>query len=169
MAERITPVSDDPLVVVTEPFSQWVIEDLPGERPAWERAGALIVPDTRPYETMKLRLLNGTHSALAALGLARGHQTVADAVADPELREFIQRLLGEELMPTIPDVPGIDLDAYVATLFERFANPRIEHRLSQIATGAEHKIPQRLGPPAAELRAAGRSTVLIDQVVAAAS
>jgi fructuronate reductase len=166
MADRITPASRDPLVVVTEPFSQWVIEDFAGARPAWERAGALIVPDAQPYETMKLRLLNGAHSALAALGLPRGFATVAEAIADPELREFVERLVGEELVPTIPDVPGIDLDAYVAALFERFANPRIEHRLAQIATGAEHKIPQRLGPPAAELRAAGRDPVLIDRVAA---
>jgi fructuronate reductase len=167
MADRITPASDDPLIVVTEPFSQWVIEDaFAGERPAWERAGALIVPDTTPYETMKLRLLNGTHSALAALGLPRGHETVAAAIANPELREFVDRLLAEELLPTVPDVPGIDLGEYVAALFERFANPRIKHRLAQIATGAEHKIPQRLGPPAAELRAAGHEPVLIDRVAA---
>ncbi|HEY6692016.1 MAG TPA: hypothetical protein VI006_04150 [Solirubrobacteraceae bacterium] len=90
----------------------------------------------------------------------------AAAIADPELRDFIERLVAEELLPTIPDVPGIDLGEYVEALFERFANPRIEHRLAQIATGAEHKIPQRLGPAAAELRAAGREPILIDRVAA---
>ncbi len=168
VADRITPASNDPLVVVTEPFSQWVIEDFDGLRPAWERAGAEIVPDTRPYEAMKLRLVNGTHSALAALGLPRGHVTVADAVADPELLDFVRRLLAEELVPTVPEVPGIDLDAFVEQMLERFANPRMGHRLEQIAAGAEHKIPQRLLPSARELRASGREPVLIERVVAAA-
>ena len=89
MADRITPASDDPLVVVTEPFSMWVIEAFDGPRPAWERAGALIVPDVAPYEAMKLRVVNAAHSALAALGMPRGHTTVAEAIADPELSDFV--------------------------------------------------------------------------------
>jgi fructuronate reductase len=168
IADRITPHTEDPLVVVTEPFSLWVIEDFDGARPSWERAGALIVPDTTRYEAMKLRIVNAAHSALAALGVPRGHETVADAMADPELRDFVTRLLREELVPTVPDVPGIDLDDFVSRTLERFANPRLGHRLAQIAAGAEHKIPQRFGPPADELRAAGREPELIDRVVAAA-
>jgi fructuronate reductase len=165
VADRITPWSDDPLVVVTEPFSLWVIEDFAGPRPEW---AAMFVPDVAPYEAMKLRLVNGAHSALAALGIPRGHTTVADAVADPELLEFVRRLLDEELVPTVPDTPGIDLAAFVGQMLERFANPRIEHALAKIAAGAEHKIPQRFGPPAAELRARGQDPVLIGQVVGAA-
>jgi fructuronate reductase len=170
VADRITPASPDPLVVVTEPFSLWVIEDaFLGPRPAWESAGALLVPDARPYEAMKLRLVNATHSALAALGIPRGHATVADAIADPELSAFVRRLLAEELVPTVGYVPRIDLDAFVAQMLERFANPRLGHRLSQIAAGAEHKIPQRFDAPAAELLAAGREPILIEQVIAAAT
>jgi fructuronate reductase len=169
MVDRIVPASGDPAVVVAEPFSQWVIEDaFAGPRPEWERAGALLVPDARPYETMKLRLLNATHSALAYLGLAKGHETVADAIADPELEAFVRALIADELRPTVPDVPGIDLDAYVEQLLERYANPRIGYRLEQIASDAEHKVPQRLLPPARELRAAGRSAARIERVVAAA-
>jgi fructuronate reductase len=167
VVDRITPASDDPLTVVTEPFSLWIIERFDGERPAWERAGALFVDDTRPYELMKLRLVNASHSALAHLGIPRGHETVADAIADPELRDFVERLIAEELRPTLAEVPAIDLDAFVAQMFERFANPRIHHRLQQIATGAADKIPLRLLAPARELRAAGREPVLIDRVVAA--
>jgi fructuronate reductase len=168
VADRITPASDDPLTVITEPFSLWIIERFDGDRPAWERAGALIVDDTGPYELMKLRLVNASHSALAHLGIPRGHKTVADAIADPELRDFVERLIAEELRPTLPPVPEIDLDAFVAHMFERFANPRIRHRLQQIATGAEHKIPLRFVAPARELRAAGRDPVLIERVIAAA-
>ena len=158
MVDRIVPTPDDPLTVVAEPFSQWVIEEFPGPRPDWP--GVQIVPDSRPYELMKLRLLNASHSALAALGLPKGHETVADAIADPELHDFVRRLLDEELLPTVQAEDG-----YVETMLERFRNPRIEHRLEQIATGAEHKIAQRLLPAAEELRAAGREPVLINQVV----
>ena len=138
---------------------RWVIEDFDGPRPAWN---AQFVADTRPYEEMKLRLLNASHTALAALGIPKGHTTVAEAIADPELHDFVRRLLETELLPTV-SAPGAD--AYVETMLERFANPRIEHRLEQIAAGAEHKVRQRLLPAADELRAAGREPELIDQVV----
>jgi len=128
----------------------------------------VFVDDAGPYELLKLRLVNASHSALAHLGIPRGHETVADAIGDPELRDFVERLIAEELRPTLPPVPAIDVDAFVAQMFERFANPRIRHRLQQIATGAEDKIPLRLLAPARELRAAGREPVLIDRVVAAA-
>ena len=164
VVDRIVPVPADPLTVVAEPFSQWVIEDaFAGPRPAWEDAGAQLVADTRPYELMKLRLLNASHTALAALGLPKGHETVAEAIADPELEAFVRRLLEEELIPTVPAEP--DPHAYVERMLERFRNPRIEHRLEQIATGAEHKVAQRLLPAAEELRAAGHEPVLINRVM----
>ncbi len=159
VVDRIVPAPEDPLTVIAEPFSWWVIEDFDGARPEWD---AQFVEDTRPYEEMKLRLLNASHTALAALGIPRGHATVAEAIADPELYDFVRRLLDTELLPTV-HAPGAE--AYAETMLERFANPRIEHRLEQIATGAEHKVQQRLLPAARELRAAGREPELIDQVV----
>jgi fructuronate reductase len=167
VVDRIVPTPEDPLTVVAEPFSRWIIEDaFAGPRPAWERAGAQIVPDSAPHEAMKLRLLNGTHSALAHLGFPKGHRTVAEAIADPQLEAFVRRLLFEELIPTVP--PNLEPEDYAERMLERFRNPRIEHRLEQIATDAEHKIAQRLQPAARELRAAGREPALIDRVVAAA-
>ena len=164
MVDRIVPTPADPLTVVAEPFSQWVIEDaFAGPRPAWERAGAELVVDARPHELLKLRLLNASHSALAHLGLPRGHTTVAEAIADPELEAFVRSLLEEELIPTVG--PDPDPHAYVERMLERFRNPRIEHRLEQIAAGAEHKIAQRLLPAAEQLRAEGREPVLINRVV----
>ena len=161
MVDRIVPTPEDPLTVVAEPFSQWVIEDFPGPRPDWP--GVEIVRDSRPYELMKLRLLNASHSALAALGLPKGHTTVAEAIADPELEAFVRRLLAEELIPTVP--ADLDAEGYVGRMLERFRNPRIEHRLEQIATDAEHNTAQRLEPAAEELRAAGRRPELINRVV----
>ena len=158
----------DEATVVGEPFRQWVIEDaFRGRRPAWEAAGAMLVPDTAPYETMKLRLVNGGHSALAYVGLLRGRETVADAVADPALRGFLERLLETELAPTLGPVPGIDLDRYRADLVTRFANPRMAHRLEQIGADGAIKLPLRLLAPARELLAARREPVRICLVVAA--
>jgi len=134
----------DAAAVMTEPFSQWVIEDrFAGPRPRWEAVGAQVVTDVRPYETAKLRMLNGAHSLLAYAGLARGHGFVHEAIADPELRVLVRQLMLEEAAPTIVVAPGQDLSAYAASLIERFANPALEHRLSQIAMDGSQKIPQR--------------------------
>jgi fructuronate reductase len=158
----------DEATVVCEPFCQWVIEDaFRGARPAWEAAGALLVPDTRPYEAMKLRLVNGGHSALAYLGLLRGLDTVADAIADPELGPFLERLFESELAPTLEAVPGVDLGDYRAALLTRFANPRMRHKLEQIASDGARKLPLRLLAPARELLAAGREPAGICLAVAA--
>jgi len=166
-ASRLIGARDE-ATVVGEPYLQWVLEDaFRGRRPAWEAAGALLVPDTGPYETMKLRLVNGGHSALAYLGLLRGHETVADAVADAELREFLERLLETELAPTLGPVPGIDLDRYRADLVTRFANPRMGHRLEQIGSDGAIKLPLRLLAPARELLADGHEPAGIARVVAA--
>jgi fructuronate reductase len=164
-ASRLIGARDE-ATVVGEPFRQWVLEDaFRGRRPAWEAAGALLVPDTRPYEAMKLRLVNGGHSALAYLGLLRGLETVADAVA--ELGPFLEDLLVAELAPTLEPVPGIDLDEYRAALVERFANRRMVHRLEQIASDGARKLPLRLLAPARDLLAAGREPARICLVVAA--
>jgi len=126
-ARRLTGFEDH-ATVVTEPFRQWVIEDrFAGPRPAWERAGAQIVADSAPYEQLKLRVLNGSHSALAYLGLLRGARTVDEAVRDDKVAEAVTRLIDEDVAPTLP--PQLDLQAYRAALDERFANPRMAHRL----------------------------------------
>jgi fructuronate reductase len=135
---------EDQGTVVTEPFSQWVIENrFAGQRPAWETVGAEIVTDVSPYETAKLRLLNGAHSALAYLGLEQGHTFVHEAVADPAIRPVIERLMRDEAAPTIAAAPGQDLGAYADALLHRFANPALNHRLIQIAMDGSQKITQR--------------------------
>ena len=130
--------------VMTEPFSQWVIENrFAGPRPRWEAVGAELVEDVRPYETAKLRLLNGAHSLLAYCGLRRGHEFVHQAIADPELKALVERLMGQEAGPTIAVAPGQDLDRYAHDLVVRFGNPALNHRLIQIAMDGSQKIPQR--------------------------
>jgi fructuronate reductase len=142
----------DAAPVVCEPFRQWVIEDrFAGPRPAWELAGAELVADVAPYEEMKLRLLNGSHSAIAYLGCLAGFEHVFEVMAAPDFATFVRRMMAE-IMPTL-NVPG-DLTAYQATLIARFANPALAHRTSQIAMDGSQKLPQRLlGPIRDRLRA----------------
>lgn len=133
----------DEAAVITEPFRQWVIEDrFAGPRPRWEVGGALFVRDVHAYEAAKLRMLNGAHSALAYLGLARGHAFVHQAIADPSIRPLIDRLMRQEAMPTLPAI-GMDLARYADDLVARFANAALPHRLRQIAMDGSQKIPQR--------------------------
>jgi fructuronate reductase len=141
--EAVLGVRDEG-AVVTEAFSQWVIEDdFAGPRPRWETVGAELVADVAPYETAKLRMLNGAHSALAYIGLGAGHAFVHQAIADPAIRPVIERLMREEAAPTIDAAPGQDLSAYAGALLDRFANPALNHRLIQIAMDGSQKIPQR--------------------------
>lgn len=131
--------------VTTEPFSQWVIENRFGdERPAWEEVGAELVTDVAPYEKMKLRLLNGSHSTLAYLGYLAGYATVADAMDDPALAQIIADLMGKEAAPTLSMPEGADINAYQSSLLARFRNPALKHRTWQIAMDGSQKLPQRL-------------------------
>lgn len=136
---------DDPAVVVTEPFVEW---DLAGRfvagRPAWEKVGAVITEDVRPYETRKLWLLNGAHSLLAYAGSVRGHETVAEAMADPEVAGWV-RAWWDVALPHL-ELPEGELRDYTSALVERFANPKIRHLLSQIAADGMQKVPVRILP-----------------------
>lgn len=154
--------------VVTEAFSQWVIEDdFAGPRPRWEAVGAELVADGAPYETAKLRLLNGAHSALAYIGLGRGHDFVHQAIADPDIRLVIERLMRREAAPTIDAAPGQDLGAYADALLDRFANPALDHRLIQIAMDGSQKIPQRWLETRAWHQARGAHCPSLEAAVAA--
>ncbi len=130
--------------VFTERFSQWVIEDrFAGPRPSWDKVGAQLVGDVAPYETAKLRMLNGAHSALAYLGLERGHTFVHEAVADPDVRPLVERIMRQEAATSFTPAPEQDLEAYADSLLQRFADPALKHRLIQIAMDGSQKIPQR--------------------------
>ncbi|GGB22986.1 mannitol dehydrogenase [Sphingomonas metalli] len=145
--------------VVTEAYAQWVIEDrFAGPRPRWDVAGAQFVADVRPFETAKLRMLNGAHSALACLGLARDHRFVHEAIADPAIRPLVERLMRAEAAPSVAAAPGQDLARYADLLLTRFANPALPHRLAQIATDGSQKIGPRWLEALADNRAAGRDS-----------
>jgi fructuronate reductase len=130
---------------MTEPFTQWVIEDRFGQgRPRFEECGAELVADVAPYELMKLRLLNGSHSTLSYLGYLAGYETVSDVMADRAFADLVRALMDDEVTPTLAVPPGADLAGYKRSLLERFANPALKHRTWQIAMDGSQKLPQRL-------------------------
>jgi fructuronate reductase len=141
--------------VATEPFREWVLSGaFRAGRPQWEQSGATFTDDITPFEDRKLWLLNGGHSLLAYAGSIRGHRTVAGAVADDTCRSWLQEWWAEA-SPYV-DLPADDVAAYRAALLERFANPRIQHQLGQIATDGSQKLPVRILPTLQRERAAGR-------------
>ncbi|WP_373354951.1 mannitol dehydrogenase family protein [Pseudoroseicyclus sp. CXY001] len=148
----------DAAPVMHEPFRQWVIEDhFAGPRPDLAAAGAELVEDVTPFEHMKLRCLNGTHSALAYLGYLSGAETISDAVAHPALAAYVRHLWAEEILPVLTAPPGTSLPDYADALFRRYANPAIRHRTWQIAMDGSQKLPQRLLGTIGENFSAGRS------------
>ena len=152
--------------VITEPFTQWAIEDrFAGPRPRWETVGALLVPDIDAYEDAKLRLLNAAHSALAYLGLLHGHSFVHEAIANPEIRRVVEGLLAEAAS-TLPASAARATKAYKRALLDRFANPSLRHRLSQIAIDGSQKLPQRWLRTLAIRQRAGRPCPAICAAVA---
>jgi fructuronate reductase len=156
----------DALPVTAEPYRQWVLEDAFGApRPPWERDGAVFVPDVTPYQLTKLRLLNGSHSALAHLGAAAGLTTIADAMA-ADWGERLVRALCAEVAPTLP-AGGPDPARYADDLVVRFRNPAMRHLLRQIATDGPLKIRERWLPPLRELRARGAGTPVLELALAA--
>ncbi|MEW1718306.1 mannitol dehydrogenase family protein [Streptomyces sp. NPDC093109] len=150
----------DAVPVVAEPYRQWVLEDaFAGARPPWERDGALFVPDVVPYQLTKLRLLNGSHSALAHLGAAAGCGSVAETLAT-QWGERLVRALCAEVAPTLP-AGGPDPAAYADDLVERFRNPGMRHLLQQIGSDGSLKIPERWFGALRALRAASAETPVL--------
>jgi fructuronate reductase len=181
MVDSITPATDERLrelvrnatgfddvaPVSREAYAQWVIEDvLPGGSPDLASVGVTMTADVAAWEKAKLRILNGAHSTLAYLGLLLDLETVADAMAHPAASAFVKRLVSENIIPTLEPSP-IDLHRYAEETFERFRNPAIHHRLSQIAWDGSQKLPYRLLDTIIDARAAGRSVERLAMPIAA--
>ncbi|MFL6721969.1 MAG: mannitol dehydrogenase family protein [Sphingomonas sp.] len=180
MVDSITPATDDRLralvreqgfdddiPVSREAYAAWVIEDvLPSGAPDFAAAGVVIASDVGAWERAKLRILNGAHSTLAYLGLLLGHETVADAMDDPELARFVERLIREDIIPSLAPSP-LDLGRYAGEILERFRNPAIAHKLSQIAWDGSQKLPYRLLDSIVDARGAGRTIARLAVPIAA--
>jgi mannitol 2-dehydrogenase len=161
MVDRITPATtlemaaevrrdfgvNDRWPVVAEPFSAWVIEDdFADGRPPLEKAGVLVVDDVRPYELMKLRLLNAGHQCLAYFAHLCGYTYVHEAASDSLFAEFLLAYFESEAIPTLPPVPGIDLHGFSRTLIERFANPAVRDTVARLCAYSSDRIPKWLFP-----------------------
>ena len=153
MVDRITPATTDDdrrrltaetgivdqWPVVAEPYLQWVLEDhFSDVRPPLDDVGVQLVADVRPYELMKLRLLNASHQVMSYLGHLAGYRRVDEVLADPLFAELIERYMRLEATPTLPPVPDTDVGEYRRTLLERFANPAVSDTLARnCAEGSE--------------------------------
>ncbi|GAA2385438.1 mannitol dehydrogenase family protein [Dactylosporangium salmoneum] len=182
MVDRITPVPTaadaaevqtrtglaDRAAVVCEPFRQFVVEDnFVAGRPPWDAVGVQMVADVQPYEQMKLRLLNAPHQILAHFGLLAGYAYTSEAMRDPDLAALIEAFQDREARPTLPVVPGVDLDTYTRTVLDRFANPQMADTLVRIATSASARVPAFLLPVVRDRLAAGASFPIAAATVAA--
>ncbi len=131
--------------VLAEPYLEWVVEDeFAAGRPDWSVGGARFAAEAAPFETLKLRMVNGAHSALAYLSVMAGWATVDQAMAQPALRRYLASLMRAEIAPTLPALPGLDLAQYQERLLQRYANPALRHQTRQIAMDGSQKMPQRL-------------------------
>ena len=135
---------NDPCAISCEPFIQWVVEDnFVAGRPAWEVAGVQMVNDVLPWEEMKLRMLNGSHSFLAYLGYLSGFAHISDCMQDRAFRHAARTLMLDEQAPTL-QIKDVDLTQYADKLIARFANPALKHKTWQIAMDGSQKLPQRM-------------------------
>ncbi len=180
MVDRITPATtaqdriavredyglEDAWPVMTEPFIQWVIEDdFCNGRPRWEKVGAQLVSDVAPYELMKMRLLNGSHMAMAYLGALAGYTYVHEVMQDALFVAFIERFM-EEVTPVVPKIPGVSVKDYKKVLMERFANPAIHDQVTRICSEGSAKLPKWVLPSILELMEQSRSINLLSLVIA---
>jgi mannitol 2-dehydrogenase len=181
MVDRITPATtlemaaevrrdfgvNDRWPVVAEPFAAWVIEDdFADGRPPLEQAGVLVVEDVRPYELMKLRLLNAGHQCLAYFAYLCGFEFVHEAARDPLFAKFLLSYFDTEAIPTVPPVPGIDLHQYGRTLIERFANPAVRDTVARLCAYSSDRIPKFLFPVICDNLASGGPVQLAAAAVA---
>ena len=182
MVDRITPRTtdadrafvaerfgvEDRWPVMTEPFSQWVVDDVfSAGRPPLDEVGVQFVGDVRPYALLKTRLLNAGHCALAYLGSQAGHEHADTAACDPLFAAFLDRLMTDEVAPLLPAVPGVDLAAYRATTLERLRNPALADRLERLGRAGSGKVPRHIVPSILAAREQGRDHALLTLAVAA--
>jgi fructuronate reductase/mannitol 2-dehydrogenase len=181
MVDRITPQTgagdrkrlardfgiSDRWPVITEPFSQWVLEDrFCNARPPLDEVGVRMVSDVAPYALMKTRLLNATHCAIGHLGSLAGLRRADEVMRDPIFNAYVRRFMQREVVPLLDPVPGVDLQGYVRTLLDRLANPAIADRLERLCRSGSSKLPEHVVPSIREARRRGTEHELLTLAVA---
>lgn len=172
MVDRITPATSDEernyvaseygikdaWPVVCEPFKQWVVEDhFPAGRPALENVGVTFVDDVGPYENMKIRILNGGHAAMAyPAGLLDIHY-VHDAMAHPLVSGYLDKLIRQEVIPVVPPIPSVNVEAYFDQVCERFTNPKVGDTVRRLCLDGSNRQPKFVLPSVTDRLAQGQS------------
>jgi mannitol 2-dehydrogenase len=161
MVDRITPQTtdadravlrdefgiDDGWPVVTEPFRQWVLEDsFAAGRPAFENVGVLFTNSVHDWELYKLRMLNATHSCMAYLMAIAGVVYVDESIAIPAVRQYLERFLSTEAIPTLTDIPGHPAADYARTVLGRFENTGVRDQIARLCIDGTAKFPTFLIP-----------------------
>jgi mannitol 2-dehydrogenase len=182
MVDRITPKTSqadcelierrfgvvDRWPVMTEPFSQWIVEDeFCNGRPPLEQVGVEMVADVTDYKLVKTRLLNGVHCAVGYLGVLAGYQRTAEAMADPLIYRYVEHMMRDEIAPLLPSVPRWNIDQYQRILLKRLTNPFIGDQLSRLVARGSMKMPSYLLPSLREARVRRQSHILLTVAVAA--
>lgn len=181
MVDRITPATterergilrdefgvEDAWPVFCEPFRQWVLEDrFPAGRPALEKVGVTFVDDVAPWELMKIRILNGGHAAIAYPAALMDIHFVHEAMEEPLIRRFLEKLEREEIIPIVPPVPDTDLNDYFSLIERRFANPRIGDTIARLCQDGSNRQPKFILPSAADRLKSGGSVTGLSLVSA---
>jgi mannitol 2-dehydrogenase len=171
MVDRITPATGprersmaesfgltDPVPVTCEPFRQWVLEDnFPAGRPALEKVGVTFTSDVHAYEAMKIRILNGGHATIAYPGGLMDIEFVHEAMANPLISAFLDKVEQTEIIPTVAPVPNTNLADYYATIQQRFANPEVADTERRLCLDGSNRQPKFIVPPLRDVLAAGKS------------
>jgi mannitol 2-dehydrogenase len=181
MVDRITPQTSnserqfvertfgiaDKWPVVTEPYCQWIIEDAFSDgRPPLDEVGAQFVVDVSDHKTVKTRLLNGTHIAIACLATLAGYQRTDEAMRDHVIFDYVEQLMRDEIQPLLPAVPGMNTPGYRNSLLTRLSNPRMSDQLSRLARRGSTKISSFLVPSLHEAIAQDRPHTLLTLALA---
>ncbi|MBB2167536.1 mannitol dehydrogenase family protein [Gluconacetobacter aggeris] len=163
MVDRITPAVgpldvtrldagsgvEDRVPVFCEDFIQWVIEDhFCAGRPPLEEVGVLFTGDVTPYEQVKLRMLNASHSMLGLPGMLMGYRIVSDIMHNPDVVALLDHSLAQDAEPLLQAPPGMELHEYAAQLLRRFSNVAISDQLPRIASDSASKLPVFVRPTA---------------------
>ncbi|MHC8509682.1 MAG: mannitol dehydrogenase family protein [Rhodospirillales bacterium] len=147
----------DQVPVVCEPFRQWVLEDrFAGARPPLEDVGVEFVDDVALYELMKLRILNGGHALIGYAGALLGLEYAHEAMNNPLIRGFFERVEKQEIIPTLTPIPGVDFHAYLASVSGRFANPGIKDKIERLCLDGSNRQPKFILPTVTDRLAAGQ-------------
>jgi fructuronate reductase/mannitol 2-dehydrogenase len=182
LVDRITPRADrtvagilassygvaDRAPVQAESFSQWIIEDeFCQGRPPFEDVGVQMVSDVEPYKVVKMRLLNGTHTAMAYLGCLAGYRTTAEMVADPTMRTFLETMMRQEIAPVLSSTRGMDVDAYIDSVLSRLANPEVADTLERLCARGSTKVASYVLPTLLDAQLQGLPTPRLTFAVSA--